>query len=100
MKCPRCVGFFIGEAMSEPAIGAYAVAVTGAFPGMQYDLLLIGLFRSLVALSFKRQVSVLGMLVSIVTSALVAGDLPPGISEKAKSLVLRNDRFGSCHFFK
>lgn len=74
--------FHFGETMSEPTTGAYAVAVgtvtiTGSFLGLQYDLLLVGLAGGLVAQSFMRQVSVVRMLVSIITSALVAGYVGP-----------------------
>lgn len=53
------------------------VTITGSFLGMQYDLLLVGLAGGLVALSFMRQVSAIRMLVSIITSALVAGYIGP-----------------------
>ncbi|MBP0597946.1 restriction endonuclease [Herbaspirillum sp. LeCh32-8] len=68
--------------MSEPTTGAYAVAVgtvtiTGSFLGLQYDLLLVGLAGGLVVQSLMRQVSVVRMLVSIITSALAAGYIGP-----------------------
>lgn len=66
--------------MPEPTTSAatgYAVAVgtvtlTGSFLGLQYDLLLAGIFGGCVALSFTRQTPLLRMAITLITSALVA----------------------------
>ena len=48
------------------------VTLTGSFLGLQYDLLLAGIFGGCVALSFTRQTPLLRMAITLVTSALVA----------------------------
>jgi len=66
--------------MPEPTTSAaagYAVSIgtvtlTGAFLGLQYDLLLAGIFGGCVALSFTRQTPLLRMAITLITSALVA----------------------------
>ncbi|BEV15157.1 restriction endonuclease [Herbaspirillum sp. DW155] len=66
--------------MPEPTTSAatgYAVAVgtvtlTGSFLGLQYDLLLAGIFGGCVALSFTRQTPLLRMAIMLITSALAA----------------------------
>ncbi|MGL5182468.1 restriction endonuclease [Herbaspirillum huttiense] len=66
--------------MPEPTTSAatgYAVAVgtvtlTGSILGLEYDLLLAGIFGGFVALSFSRQTPLLRMVITLITSALVA----------------------------
>ncbi|OWY31819.1 hypothetical protein CEJ45_24165 [Herbaspirillum aquaticum] len=48
------------------------VTLTGSFLGLQYDLLLAGIFGGCVALSFTRQTPLLRMAITLITSALVA----------------------------
>jgi hypothetical protein len=63
--------------MPEPTTSAaagYAVSIgtvtlTGAFLGLQYDLLLAGIFGGCVALSFTRQTPLLRMAITLITSA-------------------------------
>ncbi|WP_254426886.1 restriction endonuclease [Herbaspirillum sp. VT-16-41] len=71
--------------MPEPTTSAatgYAVAVgtvtlTGSFLGLQYDLLLAGIFGGCVALSFTRQTPLLRMAITLITSALVGAYVTP-----------------------
>ncbi|TDY35082.1 restriction endonuclease [Janthinobacterium sp. 75] len=71
--------------MTEPATitaagGALAlgtVTLTGSILGLEYDVLLVGLAGGLVALSMVDQTSRLKMVISVMTSALVAGYVGP-----------------------
>jgi hypothetical protein len=74
--------FFVPkEPMTEPtstavataAIATGALTVTGSLFGMQFDLLMPGLFGGLVALSFADPVSRWRMAISVATSAILAG---------------------------
>ncbi|MFM2086309.1 MAG: hypothetical protein RLZZ237_1178 [Pseudomonadota bacterium] len=70
--------------MAEPAItaagGALAlgtVTLTGSILGLEYETLLVGMFGGLVALSMIEPTTRVKMVVSVITSALVAGYVGP-----------------------
>lgn len=67
-----------GAAAAAAAAGA--ITITGSILGLEYQLLLIGMFGGLIAVSFLPQTTRARMAMSVATSALLAGYATPVVA--------------------
>ena len=84
---PAVTGANAAIAACTAAVTTGAITVTGSILGLEYQLLLIGMFGGLIAVSFMEKTSRTRMAVSVATSALLAGYAAPVIAAVSVSQI-------------